>query len=814
MTVKKKMLEFKERNSEVCIWIFSSLIVSSILYNYLLLIVPISLTLLLLIKKNIYLKYTFLDLGFTIIFLSEICSTFFSIYPYNSLESNTNFFVVLCFYILFKNFLNNKSRNSFLLILVWISNLLIVLTLKEFIGHVQITNSLGFYELNNFKNFYSPFEIFNNEWASILLMILPVNLIQLIRTKSLEYKIVFAVFVLLNILCIIFSFSRGAYLSLILLVVVSFFGLWKYIGLKKVLALSTFLVFCSSLVIISVPQIKSSFLTTISFDKTISQQRSINGRLSSLNNVDNIIAETPVFGYGQNNYVLSTYRTPLVDEDARFSPRATNVIFQIIIERGLFGLLCYMLFFGILIFVVYRRLKNNILSYKKKAEQIILLSGVLALVFRELTFSSIFANNYVYFLFFILIILLSPNDISFKRKYNYKWIKSRRTFNYLFIGIFVFIAFLNVKRHYVKKFNNQYIEAFNKNKVEQSIKYIDRALSIDSDNIILNKHKAIAISKKAIKISMPKDSIAIFKVTVIDNNKLSELKAVLTNILNLNKYDDEIHHGLAWVNYVENNIECSNYHLKRAIKLNPHKGIYYFSRSLFQLDNNIDSIVEYSLGRTMQLNPEFLESKIYKILRQNKKSLILTAEELANNNLQSRTHNNVILKARLARLLLEKDSIKSKEFLEDVTVRLPNLPRPWLYLTYLKEFGKGKNRLNVELINRTLALNGNDYLTNLYFGNYYKGISDNTTAAYYYNNALIQYLELRSYDYMKNMFLSDLKTLKDTEIPGNINHFFFPDIQHSRIFSFLKTHYESNKFESQSLDLKLLSKEYRLKGFD
>ncbi|MCF8362614.1 MAG: hypothetical protein K9G70_08320 [Prolixibacteraceae bacterium] len=95
-------------------------------------------------------------------------------------------------------------------------------------------------------------------------------------------------------------------------------------------------------------------------------------------------------------------------------------------------------------------------------------------------------------------------------------------------------------------------------------------------------------------------------------------------------------------------------------------------------------------------------------------------------------NNSPILKGRLAKVLLHKgDTLKATKLLEQVSSQLPNLDRVWYHLGVIK-LAQNDTTAFLNYLNRSMLLDGRDYLYYLQFGDYYFKKGQKDDAKYYY----------------------------------------------------------------------------------
>lgn len=156
---------------------------------------------------------SYLDIGFAILFVSEIITAFNSSYLFNSISSYIRLNFILFLYIGCKLFFKDSQKQMFLLgVLVIFSGLLVVFTINDFISFQTKLGLAGFSSNINFKNLYTPFGNLINAWSSVLLLFIPLNCLYLWKQRNKKtgnsslFEFIFDLF-----LCFIFFFERSLY---------------------------------------------------------------------------------------------------------------------------------------------------------------------------------------------------------------------------------------------------------------------------------------------------------------------------------------------------------------------------------------------------------------------------------------------------------------------------------------------------------------------------------------------------------------------------------------------------------------------------
>jgi len=250
----------------------------------------------------------------------------------------------------------------------------------------------GWQDASQFKALFSPFEFRNNDWATIALSFLPFPLITAVLFRSTKYIIWAGLFGFsLVVYSVLISFSRGAYLSLGVFVLVFIAGI-ILLQLVKTKTWITLVLATGCIIAVLTISIYKPLMTTLAMNKTVSQQRSTKGRLETFRLGWCKVKEHWLTGTGAYNYALAGNTCRNTSEDAGDSIFTNNLYLQILIEKGVLGLIIYLLLF-LTILVRYFR---NLFRQTNKQELIInllLFAGFITYCFRELFFSSFFESN-------------------------------------------------------------------------------------------------------------------------------------------------------------------------------------------------------------------------------------------------------------------------------------------------------------------------------------------------------------------------------------------------------------------------------------
>lgn len=312
----------------------------------------------------------------------SLCGVVFSDYVPNSLSFNIDLTVLLALYLLTGGELYHTERQKNILTYTFhvIVSAVGVLTGLFYIAHQSALTELGFTDMTDFKTSYRPMFMFCNNFATLVLCFLPIILITILKEADIITRVWYIANFVLCIFCLTTTYSRGIYLSVIVLffLLIGSLLIFNRLPLKKVLISILTATFFSVALSATNTTIRESVATTFSFNKTESQKRSFDSRVDKLSKYG---AEFSIFGCGSGNFKILNLRK-LTDYDTLISGSSTNSFLQLYIERGLFGILFFVVMAGLYLLKIRKKLfLGNITA-------IVSTCGLAAVAVREVTFGS------------------------------------------------------------------------------------------------------------------------------------------------------------------------------------------------------------------------------------------------------------------------------------------------------------------------------------------------------------------------------------------------------------------------------------------
>jgi len=488
-------------------------------------------------------------------------------------------------------------------------------------------------------------------------------------------------------------------------------------------------------------------MTTLAMNKTVSQQRSTKGRLETFRLGWCKVKEHWLTGTGAYNYALAGNTCRNTSEDAGDSIFTNNLYLQILIEKGVLGLIIYLLLF-LTILVRYFR---NLFRQTNKQELLInllLFAGFITYCFRELFFSSFFESNPVMVMVGVYAALSYSNSQESTVNSQESGV-SRGLIRYLIIfAVLLFAVWIYYKKGRYKKAEGLMNEAV-QTKVGGDLplakERINQVLLLAPD--IAPYHELAGLISGQVSWKLQKlfyDSIA------PDQKKIAASVSHFERALQINPNDAGFHFNLACLIYLQDlaKSELSTVHFIKALEIEPNNIEFLIGYGLIA-ECTGDTVLAFELyEKAIRLDPELLESEFFRDLGQRKPSLpdLLTENAILHLKNKIDTGYNTVYAARLGLLYWSKSNYASaKKLFNQVVQDLPDLYRPYYYLGRVAEEERD-SAMAQRLYQKSLYLNSRDYLAPLAMGDYYyTRIASKNNVAYsvvrHYKNGLINLLQ-------------------------------------------------------------------------
>ena len=354
----------------------------------------------------------------------------------SSLISATDMAVNLLSYFLARYLFLQKCKetNWLCVALTMCIAALSLLALYQFAVFDRHIHEVGFASLYDFRYLYRPLGVPSNEWNAlqwlwggiVTLAYLQATDIRIKRLCLLSWLMVWAT--------ILLSFSRGGYIAVSLCCILFFiywcikykFELSEY---KKLLLSKWFIVACfAALTIVIGWQYRAEVRQTFRMNETVSQQRSVAGRLEALSFAKEVVKHHS-WGVGKGNYAIAYdfYKHGETRSDG-FTSYAGNIVAKTMVEGGYIGLILYALLVlsvGIL-FVYAKRQRRNYW---------VIFPFFFGFLVKEATFPTFYDSDIIQLSVFVLLAYAQQDCGVVEKKKNWKVAASTPMF--LWMGLFI-----------------------------------------------------------------------------------------------------------------------------------------------------------------------------------------------------------------------------------------------------------------------------------------------------------------------------------------------------------------------------------------
>lgn len=251
----------------------------------------------------------------------------------------------------------------------------------------------GFADTYHFRFLFRPLGYITNVWAEVLLILL--GWICLARRYS-------ALFIFLCVLAILFSFSRGAYISLGIYLLAGL--LWMETKREKIRLLAV----GSTAIVLTACFLPQEMKTTLQMNRTVSQQQSTEGRIDAAHAAWNAFREHPLLGYGSGNFTYAIDHAMNQDSTHAFTSFAPNIIVQLLVEKGILGVMFYLLLTVVVLHFIWK--------HRQRSECRIIGCVLLALLAKEMTQATLLCVPFTFFMLYVLLAFLQSGEVVMEEK--------------------------------------------------------------------------------------------------------------------------------------------------------------------------------------------------------------------------------------------------------------------------------------------------------------------------------------------------------------------------------------------------------------
>lgn len=360
-------------------------------------------------KDSDILKFRFncVDLSLLILFLFEIMGIIISSdWLYVQMTNNMILSGILVYFFCRIYLCNQKLQSWLVYFILFLSFKALYLVIANYLIISHNILSIGFSkeDIIPLRFLFLPGGMFINIWSVILLAFLPFYFYTLIFVHKF-FKPLILVAILGLIVGIVFTFSRGAILSLSVFLLLTIGNLiYNNIWSVKRTCIVTGICIISTFFILY--PAKDTLNATFNMDEQSSQVRSAISRVERWRDCFELFKKHPFFGIGAGNYPLKSMVLSNQTGTA-YHHRVENTFIQLLVEKGIIGTVPYFIVLLSICYSIWLKIRNK--SHIKSENMFVILlffSSLIILLLRESTFSILFANSTYFYIFSIIVFLL------------------------------------------------------------------------------------------------------------------------------------------------------------------------------------------------------------------------------------------------------------------------------------------------------------------------------------------------------------------------------------------------------------------------
>lgn len=532
-----------------------------------------------------------------------------------------------------------------------------------------------------------------NDWATTLLLFLPFALlVALINRSTPQRRLMVATSLVCTttiLVALVLTLSRGALVGLAAFGV-SFFVITRAyrIDAQRV----TWLIpasglIASAVVLLFVPSVAKATARMFIGQQTISQKRSVSGRVAVWKSALAIGRAHEGFGVGQDNFAMYLVPDAGTDPDRAFGGHAMNSPLQLFAEMGVVGVAGFGALALILLWRAHKLLRHSADSTERCITAVVT-AALLAVVTRDLTYSSLLISPQASLMLWVLLACIGDrarqghtnNGATARMKVIEGHAAHVFQYGALFVfGIGVVVCWASLR--YMRA-ASQAASGANYCQIGQSgrgIAELALALENDPDNAYLWGIQGLAEGVAAVK-AIDEEIFAGSPVRdkVTNAEMLKAAKKAYEKALQINPLDDGFTSDLGWVYVYLGNDSRAQELFSEAIKINSSNAAYHFALgTLLQRKGDIrTALEEYSQG--LSLDPEFLNSFAFEKLSSTypKETTAMLDKSIATLRAQISETGSPIQMARLGALLLKVG--RNKEAVPILHTAVTELPGLWV----------------------------------------------------------------------------------------------------------------------------------------
>ena len=278
--------------------------------------------------------------------------------------------------------------------------------------HIAGLQTIGFSDVVAFRSrlIVPPAPGVAGEWFTLLLLTLPFALAVIafcwLRQRRV-LSLIAAVVPIPIMAALLLSCSRAVFWAVVVLLVtaVGLAALYRLISARAALALAA-VAFCMLGLLLSADNAVYPGIAKAYTRSQTSQVRSTEGRLAIWKRSVEVFRRAPLWGVGSGNAPLFLASSADTEETTGFASRTFSLPIQLLTEKGIIGTGLYLALLVLAGRAAHRKLRSSKTTLETKGMTCCFAAGVIAVLFRELTYSSLLEHSATAMLFAMCLALL------------------------------------------------------------------------------------------------------------------------------------------------------------------------------------------------------------------------------------------------------------------------------------------------------------------------------------------------------------------------------------------------------------------------
>jgi Tfp pilus assembly protein PilF len=422
--------------------------------------------------------------------------------------------------------------------------------------------------------------------------------------------------------------------------------------------------------------------------QTLSQSRSVDGRLASCRNAITLFSEHPLIGVGPNNFALQY--VPLAGAgSAPFVGRTYNIALSILVERGGLGFLAY----GFLLFAVLRAELFH-MRWDLGANRIwaaLRAAGIIALLARDATNSTLLTVAPVSMLLWLLFSMAACRASDTRLAADTP-LPSRFPLSLVTAATVLGLAGALLTSYYAFRYSEAYGHFLAARKFVQAAQYssaeaaLDTAIREDPDNSYYYAARGLVLARSF----QPPDDVESGPCGIQPQPQpradiLARSTDDIRHALKLNPNDDGLYYSLASLRWYAGDWPGFEYNVRRAIAVDRDEPLYHIALAKIFEHHGAEDFADAEYLTAVLDRPQILSSRWYRNLEQcspaRAQKIAQRAIDEFTTRLRSQDQDSALLRAELGSVFLRVGRLRDATTeLDAAVVALPQLPRAWLNL--------------------------------------------------------------------------------------------------------------------------------------